>query len=68
MDKSGNTEVKRILNIIKRKAALTIFIVLAFVMLGYMYSYYYVVPKYQATETLLLIPNNAKEEIGRAHV
>lgn len=62
MDKSGNTEVKRILNIFKRKAALTIFIVLAFVMLGYMYSYYYVVPKYQATETLLLIPNNAKEE------
>ena len=58
MDRNGNIEMKRIFDILKSKVLLIMIIVLAFVMLGYMYSYYYVVPKYSSTETLLLIPNN----------
>jgi len=61
MDINGNIEIKRILDILKSKVILIVVILLAFIMLGYMYSYYYIVPKYSATETLLLIPNNTAE-------
>lgn len=62
MDRNGNIEMKRILDILKSKVLLVILILLVFAMFGYMYSYYYVVPEYKSTETLLLIPNNTSEE------
>ncbi len=62
MVKNGNIEIKRILDILKEKAVLIVFVLIVFTLLGYMYSYYYVVPEYKSTATLLLIPNNASEE------
>ena len=56
-----NIEIKRILDILKNRKILIILILILFCTLGYVYSYYYVVPKYEATSTLLLIPNNDQE-------
>lgn len=62
MDKNGNIQFKRILNILKGKELLIVLILLVFIVFGYIYSYYYVRPEYKVSETLLLIPNNASEE------
>ena len=58
MEKNSNIEVKRILDIIKGKKILIIFMLLVFCALGYFYSFYYVTPVYKASTTLLLIPNS----------
>lgn len=52
-------EVTRILDIVKTKKAMIWFIILIFILLGYLYSYHYIEPEYQATSTLLLIPNSS---------
>lgn len=62
MVKNESIEIKRIVDVLKGKLVLIIFILIIFMLLGYAYSYYYVVPKYKSTETLLLIPNNETEE------
>ena len=59
MDKSENIEIKRILDILNSKRILIILMLLISIALGYVYSYYCVVPAYKSTATLLLIPNNA---------
>ena len=59
MDKSENIEIKRILDILNNKRILIVLMLLIFIALGYVYSYYCVVPEYKSTATLLLIPNNA---------
>lgn len=58
MKKNENMEIKRILDILKSKKILIAFILIVFTLLGYLYSYYYVIPEYKSTATLLLIPNN----------
>ncbi len=59
---SENMELKRILDILRSKTLLLVTILIVFTLLGYVYSYYYVVPKYQSTASLLLIPNNTEED------
>lgn len=61
MKKNENMELKRICDIIKSKKILIAFLLIMFTLLGYIYSYYHVVPQYQSTTTLLLIPNSASE-------
>lgn len=53
-----NIEINRILDIVKSKKILIIFIIMLSTLLGYYYSYQYITPKYQSTSTLLLIPEN----------
>ena len=62
MEKNENIELKRIFDILKSKMLLIVFILIAFTLLGYVYSYYYVVPEYKSTATLLLIPNEGTEK------
>lgn len=62
MEKSENIELTRIFDILKSKMLLIVFILIIFTLLGYVYSYYYVVPKYTSTATLLLIPNESSEK------
>lgn len=64
MDRNENIEMKRILNILKSKKILIAFILIVFTLFGYLYSYYYITPKYRSTSTLLLIPNNTSENSG----
>lgn len=60
-NKSSN--IKRILNILKNKEVLFSLILVASIFLGTIYSYYFKAPKYNASSTLLLIPNNASEQV-----
>ena len=53
-----NIELKRIFDIMLRKKLLIIIILLIFTILGYVYSFYYITPKYKSETTLLLIPNS----------
>lgn len=64
MEKNENIELKRIFDILKSKMLLIVFILITFTLLGYVYSYYYVVPEYKSTATLLLIPNEGTEKQG----
>lgn len=61
MGKNENIEISRILDIIKSKKLVIATILVIFIVLGCIYSYHYVVPKYKATSSLLLIPNSASE-------
>lgn len=61
MGKNENIEFKRILDILKSKILLIVFILICSTLLGYVYSYYYVIPEYKSTATLLLIPNETSE-------
>ncbi len=61
MGKNENIEISRILDIIKSKKLVIATILVIFIVLGCIYSYHYVVPKYRATSSLLLIPNSASE-------
>lgn len=61
MGKDENIEINRIIDILKSKKILIAFILVLFIVLGYFYSYHYVVPEYKSTSTLLLIPNNSDE-------
>jgi len=61
MGKDENIEINRIIDILKSKKILITLILVLFIVLGYFYSYHYVVPEYKSTSTLLLIPNNSNE-------
>ncbi len=63
MERNEDIEIERILDIVKRKKILIIFILIIFMVLGYFYSYYCVTPKYKATSTMLLIPDSTYEKI-----
>lgn len=63
MEINENINLKRLLDILKRKKFLIIFTLIIFIVLGYLYSYKYITPKYQSTSSLLLIPNNTSETI-----
>ena len=58
MNKNENIEFKRMLDILNNKKRIIALILILFIALGYLYSYYYVVPEYKSTSTLLLIPND----------
>lgn len=58
MNKNENIEFKRMLDILNNKKGIIVLILILFIALGYLYSYYYVVPEYKSTSTLLLIPND----------
>ena len=58
MNKNENIEFKRMLDILNNKKRIIDLILILFIALGYLYSYYYVVPEYKSTSTLLLIPND----------
>lgn len=61
MAKNENIEIARILDILKSKKLIILLILIIFIFFGYLYSYHYVIPKYKAISSLLLIPNNASE-------
>lgn len=58
MNKNENIEFKRMLDILNNKKRIIALILILFIALGYLYSYYYVVPEYKSTSTLLLILND----------
>lgn len=58
MNKNENIEFKRMLDILNNRKRIIALILILFIALGYLYSYYYVVPEYKSTSTLLLIPND----------
>lgn len=58
MNKNENIEFKRMLDILNNKKGIIVLILILFITLGYLYSYYYIVPEYKSTSTLLLIPND----------
>lgn len=60
--RNESIEIKRILDILVSKKILIAFILIVFTLLGYVYTYHFVVPKYQSTSTLLLIPNDTTYE------
>lgn len=61
MTNSENIGMNRIFNVLKGKKMLIVFILTVFTLLGYLYSFKYVVPKYKSTLSLLLIPNSESE-------
>lgn len=61
MKKNESIEIKRVLDILVSKKVIVLCILIVFMVLGYIYTYHFVVPKYQATSTLLLIPNDTYE-------
>lgn len=61
MEKNENIEIKRIIDILSSKKIIIVLLLILFTAIGYLYSYYYVVPEYKSVETLLLIPNNVNE-------
>ena len=61
MTNNENIGTNRIFNILKGKKMLIAFILIVFTLLGYLYSFEYVVPKYKSTLSLLLIPNTESE-------
>ena len=61
MEKNENVELKRIIDILFSKKLLIIIVLIIFTLLGYLYSYEYVVPEYKSTSTLLLIPDGESE-------
>ena len=58
MNRNENIEFKRMLDILNNKKGIIVLILILFIALGYLYSYYYIVPEYKSTSTLLLIPND----------
>ena len=62
MEKNDNIEINRIIDILISKKILITFIFIVFIILGYIYTYNYTIPKYKSTSTLLLIPNNSIEK------
>lgn len=62
MNNKGS-EMKRILSILRSKEILVSLIILVSVLLGTIYSYYFKTPKYNASSTLLLIPNNESQMV-----
>lgn len=63
MNINENISVKRILDVFKNQKILIMLILVIFTLVGYLYSYKYVVPKYQSSSTLLLIPNSVSETV-----
>lgn len=61
MKKNESIEIKRVLDILVSKKVIVLCILIVFMVFGYIYTYHFVVPKYQATSTLLLIPNDTYE-------
>ncbi len=61
MEKNENIEIKRIIDILKRKKLIVVFLLVLFIIIGYFYSYHYITPEYKSTETLLLIPSSENE-------
>lgn len=58
MEKNENIEIQRILDILFSKKIMIVCILIIFILLGYLYSYHYVIPEYKSTSTLLLLPNS----------
>ena len=58
MEKNENVEIKRIIDILKSKKLIIIALLILFVVIGYLYSYHYVVPEYKSTSTMLLIKSS----------
>ncbi len=58
MGENENIEITRILDILMRKKFIIIAILIVCIILGCIYSYGYIIPKYKSTTSLLLIPNN----------
>lgn len=61
MKKNESIEIKRVLDILVSKKVIILCILILFMVFGYIYTYHFVVPKYQSTSTLLLIPNDTYE-------
>lgn len=61
MKRNESIEIKRILDILKSKKIFIVLILILFILMGYIYTYHYVVPKYKSTSTLLLIPSDTYE-------
>ncbi len=55
-----NINLEKLLDILKAKKIVIFFIIMISILLGYIYTSYFIVPEYIATEDLLLIPNEGK--------
>lgn len=66
MENNESVNIKRILEIAfsKRVIFIIILILVASVMLGYAYSYYYKTPQYKSSVTILLVGDESKDEKG----
>ena len=62
MENTSGIECKRIWKIMKSKLGSIALLMAAFLLAGYWYSFHAVIPTYQATATLLLIPNETAED------
>ena len=61
MEKNENIELKKLIDILLSKKILIVVTLIIFTLLGYVYSYYYLIPQYKSNSTLLLIPNSTSE-------
>lgn len=64
-------EVKRLLKTVYNKKLYIVLILLLFILLGYIYSYYYVTPKYKSETSILLIKNtedSSESEITQSDI
>ena len=61
MGENENIEITRILDILMRKKFVIIAVLIIFIIMGCIYSYGYIIPKYKSTTSLLLIPNTTSE-------
>ena len=55
-----NINLEKLLDILKAKKIVLFFIIMISILVGYIYTSYFIVPEYMATEELLLIPNEDK--------
>jgi len=62
VENTSGIECKRIWKIMKNKLGSIALLMTAFLLAGYWYSFHAVIPTYQATATLLLIPNETAED------
>lgn len=62
METNENIDFRKLINILFSKKLFIIFIVMVSIVLGYFYSYYYKMPKYSSSVTLLLVGDENKEQ------
>lgn len=62
MEANENIDLRKLINILFSRKLFIIFIVMVSIVLGYFYSYYYKMPKYSSSVTLLLVGDENKEQ------
>lgn len=60
-------EIKRILKIIQSKKWYLIDIIVLAVTIGFLYTYYFITPEYQASTTIILVKSETDSESSRVY-